>query len=234
MGEGQTTAAALALSDVACVRGGRLLFEGLTFVLGPGEAAVAVGPNGAGKSSLMRVAAGLLPPAAGTVRHVGRMALLGEGAAMDAELGLAQALGFWAKLDGTGERAGAEALAALGLSPLADLPVRMLSTGQRRRAALARVVASGAALWLLDEPANGLDAGSVGVLEALIAGHRDRGGAVMVATHLALGAPGARTLALSSFPGEGRGPTAMPFEAESDLSTAGPSTLGPGFRREGV
>lgn len=186
----------LTLDGVTVMRGGRVLAAGLSFGLGPGEALVITGPNGAGKSSLMRVAAGLLAPAAGTVRRDGRMALLGEGAALDAELGLAQALGFWAKLDGTGERAGAEALAALGLSPLADLPVRMLSTGQRRRAALARVVASGAALWLLDEPANGLDAGSVGVLEGLIARHRDRGGAVMVATHLALDVPGARTLAL--------------------------------------
>ena len=180
----------LAFRDVACARGGRMLFEGLNLDLAAGGAALVTGPNGAGKSSLVRVAAGLLAPAAGTVAR-GDCALLGEHAALDPELSLRKALGFWAGLDG-----GTVALAAVGLGELAEVPVRFLSTGQRRRAGLARVVASGATLWLLDEPANGLDAASVTLLEALIAAHRAGGGAVLVATHLPVDLPGAVEVAL--------------------------------------
>jgi heme exporter protein A len=186
--------ALLRFDGVACARGGRMLFEGLSFALGPGEAALVTGPNGAGKSSLVRVAAGLLPPAGGSVES-GAGALLAEQAALDPELPLARALGFWAGLDGRSD-AIADALAAVGLAGLGRIPVRYLSTGQRRRAGIARVVASGAPLWLLDEPANGLDAASVAVLEALVAGHRANGGAALVATHLPIALPGAHEIAL--------------------------------------
>ncbi|MEP9359301.1 heme ABC exporter ATP-binding protein CcmA [Sphingomonas sp. KR3-1] len=185
----------LALRGVACLRGGRLLFEGLDLALAAGEAALVTGPNGVGKSSLIRIAAGLLAPAAGSVACDGARALMAEAPALDPELPLAAALRFWAQLDGRGERV-PDALAALDLAPLAQVPVRMLSTGQRRRAALARVVASGAAIWLLDEPANGLDAASVARLEVLIAGHRSGGGIALVATHQPIALPDARTVAL--------------------------------------
>lgn len=190
--------AALALDGVSCVRGGRTLFAGLSVALGAGEAALVTGPNGAGKSSLIRVAAGLLPPAAGHVGSVGGRALMAEAAALDAERPLAEALRFWAALDAARDvpaRVDA-ALAATGLAALAQAPVRLLSTGQRRRAALARVVASGAGVWLLDEPANGLDAASVALLAALIARHRDGGGVVLVATHLPVALPGAIEIGL--------------------------------------
>jgi heme exporter protein A len=180
---------------VACVRGGRLLFEDLSFALAPGEAALVTGPNGAGKSSLVRVAAGLLAPAAGAVEGEAGKALLAEQAALDPELPLARALGFWAKLDGRSDAVPA-ALESVGLAQLAHVPVRYLSTGQRRRAALARVVAGGAPVWLLDEPANGLVAQSVAMLEALIAAHRARGGAALVATHLPIALPDAVEVAL--------------------------------------
>jgi heme exporter protein A len=185
----------LGFREVACERGGRLLFEGLSFGLAPGEAALVTGANGAGKSSLVRVAAGLLAPAAGAVEGEAARALLAEQAALDPELPLALALRFWAGLDGRGD-AVAGAVEAVGLAGLAQVPVRYLSTGQRRRAALARVVASGAAVWLLDEPANGLDAASVAMLEGLIAAHRADGGAVLVATHLPIAVPGAVEIAL--------------------------------------
>lgn len=187
--------AGLSFADVTCIRGGRLLFEGLSFALGPGDAVLVRGPNGTGKSSLIRIAAGLLPAAKGRVEGAGGRALLAETAALDPELGLAAALRFWARIDGRGA-AVEDALAAVGLGDLAQVPVRLLSTGQRRRAALARVVASGAPVWLLDEPANGLDAESVRTLEALIAEHRAGGGIALVATHLPIALPDAQELRL--------------------------------------
>ena len=180
----------LAFEDVACLRGGRLLFEGLSFTLDEGGAALVTGPNGAGKSSLIRVAAGLLKPAAGTVAVEGECALLTEAAALDPELSVARALGFWASLDRQSDAAEA-ALEAVGLAHLAPVPVRLLSTGQRRRVAIARVVASGAPVWLLDEPANGLDHAATAMLGHLISEHRLNGGIVVVATHLPIHIPGA-------------------------------------------
>ena len=194
------TAASLRFDDVSCARGGRVLFERLSFVLAPGEAALVTGPNGIGKSSLVRVAADLLAPAAGTVSGTGARALMNEAAALDAERPLAEALRFWAVLDPLGDskkRVG-DALHDADLAALAAVPVRLLSTGQRRRAALARVVASHAPVWLLDEPANGLDVASVTRLEALIARHRAAGGIALVATHLPLALPGAQVIALEA------------------------------------
>jgi len=183
----------LELRGVDCIRGGRLLFEGLDLALEAGGAALVTGPNGAGKSSLIRLAAGLLTAAAGTVERSGAAALADEGLALDPRLTLKQALGFWARLDGAEAMAGME---AMGLAPLADVPVRMLSTGQRKRAALARVVASGAPLWLLDEPANGLDAEGQERLEAAMVAHRDQGGAILAASHQPLGLEGAARVEL--------------------------------------
>ena len=185
----------LMMDRIACLRGGRLLFEGFSLTLKPGEAALVTGPNGVGKSSLIRIAAGLLAPAAGTLEVEGTRALLAEAAALDTEQPLASAVGFWAGLDGGRARV-PEALDAVGLGTLAEVPVRMLSTGQRRRAALARVVAGGADIWLLDEPVNGLDAASTALLEALVARHRAAGGIVLVASHVPVALPGARVLPL--------------------------------------
>jgi heme exporter protein A len=180
------------LDGLACRRGGRLLFEGLSLTLTPGEAAVATGPNGAGKSSLLRLVAGLLEPASGTI-EAGSVALADDRLALDERRTLGAALGFWAALDGGDVGA---AMAAIGIGHLADAPVRILSTGQRKRAALARVVASGAALWLLDEPANGLDGEGAELLSAAMAAHRAAGGAILAATHQPLGLPGAKTVTL--------------------------------------
>jgi heme exporter protein A len=190
----------LAFQAVTCVRGGRTLFENLSFAIPEGGAAIVAGPNGVGKSSLIRIAAGLLKPAGGVVDCSDARALMAEASALDSELRLGSALRFWAALDH--ERADpdarvATALEATGLSALAAVPVRLLSTGQRRRAALARVVASRAPVWLLDEPANGLDDASIRTLEALIAAHRATGGAALVATHLPIAVPGAQPILLS-------------------------------------
>jgi heme exporter protein A len=178
----------LALEAVACRRGGRLLFEGLSLALAPGGVALVTGPNGAGKSSLIRLAAGLLRPAAGKVERA-EAALADEHLALDERQRLGAALAFW-----VGDAA--PGIAAMGLAPLADVPVRILSTGQRKRAALARVVASGAPLWLLDEPANGLDGDGLERLEAAMARHRAAGGAILAASHQPLALPGARQVML--------------------------------------
>lgn len=183
----------LELQAVACVRGGRLLFEGLDLVLEPGGAALVTGANGAGKSSLIRIAAGLLPAAAGTVERALPAALADEGLALDPKLSLARALGFWSRLDNS---VATDAMAAMGVAELAEVPVRMLSTGQRKRAALARVLASGAPLWLLDEPANGLDSDGQARLEGAMAAHRDGGGAILAASHQPLALPGAARVEL--------------------------------------
>jgi heme exporter protein A len=183
----------LRLNGVAGWRGGRLLFEGVTLTLKPGEAALVTGPNGIGKSSLLRIAAGLLRPGAGTVER-GAAALADEHLALEPRRTLGAALGFWSKLDGT---TAGPALAAMGLDQLAAVPVRILSTGQRKRAALARVIASGAPLWLLDEPANGLDAEGQDRLAVAMAAHRTGGGAILAATHQPLGLHDAAELKLA-------------------------------------
>lgn len=178
----------LAFRDVACIRGGRVLFEALTIMLQPGEAVLVSGPNGAGKSSLLRIAAGLLRPAAGKVERADA-ALADEHLALDERQRLGPALAFWVADPAPG-------IAAMGLGALAAVPVRMLSAGQRKRAALARVVASGAPLWLLDEPANGLDADGLARLDAAMAAHRAGGGAILAASHQPLGLAGAREVGL--------------------------------------
>ena len=165
---------------LALIRGGRLLFEGIELALAPGDALHIIGPNGSGKSSLLRLVAGLLSPSAGRIER-SEAALADEGLALDRELPLGRALAFW-----RGPRL-REAMATFQLDELADVPVRMLSTGQAKRARLARVKASGAPLWLLDEPFNGLDRDSADRLASAIGAHRESGGAVLAASHLPMG-----------------------------------------------
>ena len=175
--------AALRLSGVACARGGRLLFRGVDLSLDAGGSALLRGPNGVGKSSLMRICAGLLREAAGTIERCGRIAMADERLALDMEQSLAGALSFWARIDGVDGAALDRALSAMALTPLRDMPVRMLSTGQRKRAALARVIASGAPVWLLDEPGNGLDDASLALLGGCVERHLADGGIVLAASH---------------------------------------------------
>ncbi len=168
----------LRFDAVTCKRGGRVLFEDLSFDLGAGEALHVAGPNGSGKSSLIRLAAGLLSPQDGTVTAA-PLELADDSLALDRELSLAASLRFWGgDVDA--------AMAAVGLTDLADVPVRLLSAGQAKRASLARSVAGGAPLWLLDEPANALDSSSLELLESLLESHRSAGGAVVAASHSAL------------------------------------------------
>ncbi|HXH52314.1 MAG TPA: heme ABC exporter ATP-binding protein CcmA [Sphingomicrobium sp.] len=175
----------LRLSGVTLRRGGRLLTEGLDLRLAAGEALHLSGPNGSGKSSLIRLIAGLLRAESGEVASV-EAALADDALALDGELSLGRAIGFWARLAGKIDRL-EEAMEAVGIAHLADVPVRLLSAGQAKRASLARVAASSARLWLLDEPLNALDSDGVARLDALIGRHRASGGAVVAASHSALG-----------------------------------------------
>lgn len=172
-----------------------MLFSGLDLALDAGGAALVSGPNGIGKSSLLRLAAGLLKPFSGRVERAGGVALLAEDHALDPERPLAKALDFWAGIDGGRDRLSA-AIERVGLGGLEPVPVRFLSTGQRKRAGLARMIASGAGLWLLDEPANGLDGDGVAMLEALIAEHRAGGGIALVASHSLIALPDAKPIRL--------------------------------------
>ena len=150
-------------------------------MLAPGAALHLAGANGVGKSSLIRIIAGLLRPFAGTVEREGGLALADERLALDAGQPLGKALGFWTRFDASG--AADRAIATLGLADLLDVPVRYLSTGQRKRAVLARTMASGAPVWLLDEPLNGLDTASGAAVETLVADHCHNGGIALIASH---------------------------------------------------
>jgi len=194
--------AALRLSGIACARGGRLLFRGVDLALNAGESALLRGPNGIGKSSLMRICAGLLRPVGGTIERRGRIALADERLALDMEEPLRAALGFWARLDGADAAALDQALDAMALGSLADIPVRMLSTGQRKRASLARVIAGGAPLWLLDEPGNGLDDASLKLLGKAVAAHVADGGIVVAASHQPLPMTAPVTVELANYVAE--------------------------------
>ena len=178
--QGKTT---LTLAKVACRRGGRTLVRGFDLDLTEGQSALLTGPNGVGKSSLLRLISGLLKPLAGEVLAQGGIALADEASALDREQSLQDALAFWARLDGVSPACVVDALAALALDHLADVPVRILSTGQRKRAALARVIAGEARIWLLDEPINGLDATALEALGQIVTRHLAQGGIVVAASH---------------------------------------------------
>lgn len=184
-------------SDLACRRGDRILWNGLSGAVEHGAALRVIGPNGSGKSSLLRILAGLLPPYAGVVTRDTAIGLADEAPALDRDRTLGQALGFWARVDRKSDSDIAEALAVVDMAALAEVPVRYLSTGQRRRAGLARLLVQAPPLWLLDEPTNGLDTASLSRVESAIATHRAQGGAVIVATHLDLALPDATLLDLT-------------------------------------
>ncbi len=191
----QSDTCSIRATGLACRRGDRILFRDLSLSLGAGQALQVAGPNGIGKSSLIRIIAGLLEPYAGTVERRGATGLVDERTALDPHLPLGAALAFWQRLD----RSTACAADALGLTALMDIPVRFLSTGQKKRAAIARLLAQGAPVWLLDEPLNGLDSAAAALVETLIAGHLASGGIALVASHQPLALPAASRLDLAGF-----------------------------------
>jgi len=197
----------LLAENLLVVRGDRILIEDTGFALAPGGALLLRGRNGAGKSTLLRIIAGLRRPDAGTISwdggdvfadrlaHAGRLSWLSHQDALKPGLTARENLAFSAHTQGGDVAA---VLARMGLSELAALPARMLSAGQKRRLALARTLLGDRPLWLLDEPANGLDAESVTGLAAALAAHRAAGGMVIAATHQDLPLPNAAELRLGS------------------------------------
>lgn len=189
----------LAARELACRRGDRVLFHSLSLDVRSGEALHVAGVNGIGKSSLLRILAGLLRPFAGGMERQGAVGLIDERPALDPNLPLGSALTFWQRLDGPPKDADTDAVARLGLSDLLDVPVRYLSTGQRKRASLARLIGQDAPLWLLDEPLNGLDTNAARLAEAIAAEHCASGGICIIASHQPFALPGMKRLELSEF-----------------------------------
>ncbi|MDF2116501.1 heme ABC exporter ATP-binding protein CcmA [Roseiarcaceae bacterium H3SJ34-1] len=192
----------LRVADVDVARGERLLAGGLSFDVRAGEALTITGPNGAGKSTFLRMLAGLLPVARGRITLEGAEAdtpvaaqahYLGHLNALKPALSVRENLAFWADTLGQGGAAlsPAAALAAFGLAHVLDVPGGYLSTGQKRRVALARLLVAQRPLWLLDEPSAGLDAGAQAQLSAVMGRHLAAGGMIVAATHVPLGLDGA-------------------------------------------
>lgn len=199
----------LAVSDLGCRRGGRLVFSGLRFALEAGEALVLRGPNGSGKSTLLRCLAGLLSPASGTITwqgnavadepdaHDRRLGYVGHQDGVSPDLSAAENLRFWAVLDGGGWPP-SDALAAFGLGEIASRPARELSDGQRRRLALARLLLKPAPLWLVDEPMAGLDEAAADTFCVLAKRHLEAGGCLVASAHGDLAIPAAQ-LSMSDY-----------------------------------
>jgi heme exporter protein A len=209
-GGGLSEAARFEAVELSCRRGGRAVFGDLGFGLEAGGALVLHGPNGSGKSSLLRILAGLLRPAGGRLlwngapvgddaeAHRARLHYVGHLDALKPLMTPRETLRFFAAMRGPPAKV-EPALERLGLAGLADLPARYLSAGQRRRVALARLIASPAALWLLDEPTVTLDAEASAALEAMMADHRAAGGMIVLATHTGIALDGAARLDLTRF-----------------------------------
>ncbi|MDR3527208.1 MAG: heme ABC exporter ATP-binding protein CcmA [Rhizomicrobium sp.] len=190
----------LTLDNLGLMRGGRLLLSGLSLTLESGAVLSLEGPNGAGKTSLLRAIAGFLPPAAGSItlengsaifrdgeERGSRIGWLGHHDGIKPQLTVVEQASFWAHLYGTDDARVAAALARFGLAALADAPGQLLSAGQRRRLAFARLLLSVRPLWLLDEPLSALDEAGRGQAAGAIAAHAAAGGIVIAATHEPLG-----------------------------------------------
>ncbi len=188
--------ALLRFDNLACRRSGYLVFENLSAEVCAGEALIVTGRNGSGKSSLLRLLANLNVSAGGNITRTAEHNYLGHETALKLPFTVAQELAFWCKLKGDITQM-AYAIEAMALTALRDTPCRLLSSGQRRRAALSRILCCGVPLWLLDEPTVGLDSDSQQLLRAALARHLSGGGAVIAATHVDLDLPNQKILVLA-------------------------------------
>ena len=200
----------LVAENLASRRGGHLVFAGISLAVGAGEALLLLGPNGSGKTTLIRTIAGLLPPAAGSIRIEGgnparsvgeECHYVGHLNGVKASLTVEENAAFWCRFFG-GTHEGLEAaLAAFGLASLRDIPAAYLSAGQKRRLSLARVVLARRPIWLLDEPTVSLDHAAQGALTRVLSAHLAAGGLLLAATHADLGLADARKLDLGGAAG---------------------------------
>ena len=170
--------------------GGKEVLKDINLQFLPGAKIGVLGYNGAGKSTLLRIMAGLLSPFAGSIESTGAIGLLDERPALDLHRPLGQALAFWARMDGAPRNERESMATLLGLGALQDVPVRYLSTGQRKRAALVRLIDQNAPVWLLDEPLNGLDSEATGIVQRIVADHCSAGGIAVIASHQPFAIPG--------------------------------------------
>ena len=196
----------LVAENLGAARGGETVFSGVSFALDAGQALMVTGPNGAGKSTLLRVIAGLLPKTEGALRLEGgsdetlaaQCHFLGVQNAMKAALSVSENLDFWQRFCGAPKLSADAALEEIGLPGIGATPFAYLSTGQKRRAAIARLLVSHRPVWLLDEPTSGLDAKAEGMFAGLLKAHLADGGIAVAATHLALGVDGAGELKMGA------------------------------------
>jgi heme exporter protein A len=204
----------LQADDLAAERGGRSIFRGVSFTLTPGMALTLTGPNGAGKTTLLRLLAGLGRASGGRLlwagedaladraAHARRLSLVGHQDAIKTAFTVAEALAHEARMAGVDPAHAGAAMVALGLSHLGSAPIRVLSAGQRRRVALARLPLARRTLWLLDEPTVALDHAGVAALGAVMAAHRAAGGIIVASSHLPLPLPNAAQLRFNIRPRE--------------------------------
>jgi heme exporter protein A len=183
MHSGQASSALVSVNNIAVIRGSRLVIQNFSLRAEPGDIIWIRGANGSGKSTLLRLIAGLLSPSAGGRIVDGDIALADENLGLDGNLALEQALAFWTDLDAAPAARRHQAMQAMDLHALANVPVRYLSSGQRRPASLARVIATSAPIWLLDEPYNGLDSANAARLDDALLRHASGGGIALVAAH---------------------------------------------------
>jgi heme exporter protein A len=196
----------LVAESLKAERGGEPVFGGISFTVNSGEALLVTGENGSGKSTLLRALAGLLAPTAGSVRLEGHETedlagachYLGHSNAMKTALSVSENLHFWQDFLGDPELSAAEALEMVGLQDIGHLPFEYLSTGQRRRVAIARLLVSARPVWLLDEPTSGLDKASERRFAGLMREHLEAGGIIVAATHMPLGLDDAAELRLGA------------------------------------
>ncbi len=199
----------LSAIDLACHRGGRDVFTGLSFTVASGEVLTVTGQNGAGKSSLLRTIVGLVRTSYGRLDLEGgdneltiaeQAHYLGHQDALKPSLSVAENLAFWAGFLGSAAVDIGPPLAATGLAELADLPAAYLSAGQRRRLSIARLLAVKRAVWLLDEPTSTLDSAAQDRLAGLMRAHLAEGGLIVAATHGGIGIVATRELRLGAAP----------------------------------
>jgi heme exporter protein A len=188
----------LTVTDLSIARGGIPVLEGLNLTLGAGQAMVLRGPNGIGKTTLLRTVAGLQPPLSGRVEVTPEsLVYAGHADGIKPTLAVTENLNFWAQAFGNHDISAA--MDAFALGPLAARPAGALSAGQKRRLGLARLLVTGRAIWVLDEPTVSLDVDAVAMFAAAVRAHLAQGGAALIATHIDLGLSEAQVLDVGPF-----------------------------------